>query len=273
MLNFGCNNSNFIKLLSESFYLEPLLKGDLTHQAELLSLRQDMTTLLSFVEENKVVGTQSTGNMPLKMIRQLTSNFVNPPKLEHKIGDRIYKIRSESEVWQLYFLHILAEVGNLLKIAPSKQWRLKPAGRKFLNVPPLNQVLYLLMIWWYRVNWLVAYQIAGIGEKLPNNFEIITLESLTNIPANTRASFEEFADLLIQKTGLRWTASDSTFVRKFLYSSIEKIVIDILATFGMIEQEYLDEPLGKAKIPKLVSFKITSYGVALLKANKMIVID
>jgi hypothetical protein len=80
--------------------------ADLMRQAEQLAVRRDMVTLLRFVQENKVVGTQSTGNMPLKMVRAVTAEFVNPPVLDQTIGDKTYRLRSEEDVWPLYFLHI-----------------------------------------------------------------------------------------------------------------------------------------------------------------------
>lgn len=55
--------------------------------------------------------------MPRKVVREVTSLFDDPSEFDTKIGNRIYKLRSEADVWPLYFLHILAEVGGLVKIA------------------------------------------------------------------------------------------------------------------------------------------------------------
>ena len=74
-------------------------------QAEMAPLRRDMVTLLSFVRDNKVIGTQSTGNMPLKAIREVTAHFVNPPKLDAVIGGRTFSLRSEEDLWPLHLLH------------------------------------------------------------------------------------------------------------------------------------------------------------------------
>ncbi|MEW5939286.1 MAG: plasmid pRiA4b ORF-3 family protein, partial [Chloroflexota bacterium] len=53
---------------------------------ESLAVRRDMVTFLSYLKENRVVGTQSTGNLPLKAIREICAKFVNPPVLDEKIG-------------------------------------------------------------------------------------------------------------------------------------------------------------------------------------------
>jgi hypothetical protein len=81
--------------------------------AEELPLRRDVVTLLSYLRDNKVTGTQSTGNFPLKAVHEICARFVDPPKLEDD-GDYKYRVRSETEVWPLHFRHILAAVGGLI---------------------------------------------------------------------------------------------------------------------------------------------------------------
>ena len=96
-------------------------------EAEAVPLRRDMITLLEYVRDNKVTGTQSTGNMPLKAIREVTARFVDPPVLDyHLSGTILDKLRTEYDVWPLHFLRILADVGGLVRIAPGRKWRLMP---------------------------------------------------------------------------------------------------------------------------------------------------
>jgi hypothetical protein len=209
---------------------------EMVRQAQALPLRRDMVTLLTFVRDNKVVGTQSTGNMPLKMVRKVTAHFVEPPQLDTTIGDHTYRLRTEADLWPLYFLHILAEVS------------------------------FLLTVWWYEVNWLVAYPFAGMGDALPPSFNLATLDRLCSLPIETSISFEEFADRLIEETGLTWTAPDSSAATMLLRSSIARMVIHILANFGAVKREYREEPLGKGTISRLVAFEITPFGKALLDA-------
>lgn len=57
------------------------IKSDQVARAEALPLRRDMVTLLTCVRDNRVVGTQSTGNPPLKAVREVTARFVHPPQL------------------------------------------------------------------------------------------------------------------------------------------------------------------------------------------------
>jgi hypothetical protein len=247
-------------------WLRQYHNAEMVRQAEVLSLRRDMVTLLTFVRDNKVIGTQSTGNMPLKAVREVTARFVKPPELETTIGERTFRLRSEADLWPLYFLHILAEVGGLLAIAPARRWRLTPIGKEFLGADTLLQVSFLLTVWWYEVNWLVAYPFEGMGDALPPSFNLVTLARLRSLPIGTRISFEEFADGLIQKTGLTWTAPDSSVATRLLRASIERMIIYVLAAFGAVECGHREEPLGKGTISRLVAFEITRFGKALLDA-------
>lgn len=235
-------------------------------QAEALALRRDMVTLLEFVRDNRVIGTQSTGNMPLKAVREVTARFVNPPRLESIIGDHVYPFRSEEEIGSLYFLHILAEVGGWLKIARARRWQLTAQGKEFLKAAPKLQVVWMLTVWWYRVNWLVAYPFEGMGDDLPPTFHLSVLASLQALPVGTWHSFIKFADHVISRTGLTWTALESSSATMLLGGSIQRMVVDILASFDALKRRYRKKPLGRGTISELDAFKITPFGAALLDA-------
>ena len=79
-------------------------------QAESLALRWDMVTFLNYLNNKRTIGIQSTGNLPLKAVREICAQFVTPPLFDEKIGDRVYKLRSEDDVWQLFYLHMLADM-------------------------------------------------------------------------------------------------------------------------------------------------------------------
>jgi len=242
----------------------------MAREAESLSLRRDMVTFLTFVRDTRVVGTQATGNMPLKAVRELTSRFVNPPRLEDTVGDHTYQIRSETDVWALYFLHILADVGDLLDAVRLRRWRLTSQGERFLELDPRLHVAFLLAVWWYRVNWIVAFPYMGIGDALPPRFSRRVLAYLRSLPVQTLLPFGESADRLVADTGLTWTAPDTSFAASSLRAAVQRMVIDILDDFGALTCKYRKETLGKRKLPKLVAFKITPWGMALLDALALV---
>ncbi|MGD2177696.1 MAG: hypothetical protein PVG71_07725 [Anaerolineae bacterium] len=83
---------------------------------------------------------------------QSTADFVNPPVLDETIGDRIYRLRTEYDIWPLYLLHVLAEVGGLLEGREARRWRLTASGSQFLTSPPPVQTWSMLTCWWEGVN-------------------------------------------------------------------------------------------------------------------------
>jgi hypothetical protein len=232
-------------------------------EAQELPMRQDMVTLLLYVRDHKVTGTKSTGNMPLKAIREVTAQFVDPPILDHTSGNRVYKLRTEDDVWSLQFLHILASVGGLLVTEPGRRWRLTSSAAKYLEADPLLQLSLLLSVWWFRVNWLVAFPVGGIGEYLPSSFSQVTLSRLRAIRTGTEVSFDEFADALIEKTGLTWTAPDMSYARMSLHSTVRRTVIAVLQDFGAVTCTFRENPLVHT-LKDLDKFEITPLGTALL---------
>jgi len=240
--------------------------ADLFTRAEALPVRRDMVTLLTYVRDNRVTGTQSTGNLPLKAVRAVTARFVHPPKLESTVGDHTYRLRSEADVWPLYFLHALADVGGLVDWGPARRWRLTPDGALFLGASPPIQVWILFAFWWERINWLIAYPPEGMGEDLPPRFRRITRTHLLSLPVDKRVLFEPFADELIQETGLKWTAPDMSSAKMLLQGAIRRMVVKILADFEVVEPEYQARPLGKGTVRELVAFRITPFGRGLLES-------
>jgi hypothetical protein len=244
--------------------------ASLMRQAEVAPIRQNMMVLLAFIRDNKVIGTQSTGNMPLKVVREVTARFVNPPQLDTKIGDQTFQLRSEEEVWPLYFLHILADVGGLIKTGRARRWQITAQAKRLLATPAPVQTAFLLGVWWHKVNWLVAYPYAGMGDHLPYFFAKATLASLRTLPTGTNVSFSDYAAKLISLGGLTWTAQDSHFADSALRASVERMVVDILADFGALKCRYRKEPLGKGTITKLAAIQATPWGKALLDAVAII---
>ncbi len=233
-------------------------------QAGTVPLRHDMLALLIYVRDNKVIGTASTGNMPLKAVREFAPLLSKTPKLDEAIGEHVYRLRSEEHVWPIYFLHILAEVGGLIGTGQSKRWKLTAQGESFLRSEPAIQLVILLGVWWHRVNWLVAFPFLGMGDELPHGFSSAALYYLQSLPTAQHVSFGKYADRLIDSTGLVWGAPESYLAVEFLHDSIERMVIDVLAKFEALEPEYKSERLGTGRINRISTFQITPLGRALL---------
>jgi hypothetical protein len=185
--------------------------------------------------------------------------------LEQKIGNRTRKIRSTSDVWPIYFLHVLFQTGGLITGGPGQRINLTPKGLRFLAAEPAVQVWFLLESWWFHTNWLIAFPFSGMGSRLPYDFQYITLEHLLTLPLETPVPYQQFANRLIEGSGLEWTAPDMTHAHSILSGAIKRMVINILEDFGVLKRESTDEWIGQDRISDLQSFSLTRLGDGLLK--------
>lgn len=232
---------------------------------ESLAVRRDMVTFLSYLNENRVVGTQSTGNLPLKAVREICAQFVNPPALEEKVGKKVYKIRSEDDVWSLYYLYTLASMGGFVMGGQARTWKLTSEGDDFLNAPAPIQLGFMFALWWYRTDWRIAFPVSGLERGLPGGFNTITLKRLLELPIGKSISYEPFADQLIKETRFTWSSPDQTFVNSTLRSAIGRMVIYPLANFGILEYEYREKTSDGYKSKYLAEIRLTPLGKGLLE--------
>ena len=121
--------------------------------------------------------------------------------MESKIGERVHRIHSEYDVWPVYFIHSLLEVGGLLEGGAGRRLRLTVRGEQFLASEPPIQAWFLLETWWHHTNWLIAYLFGGRGELLPYELTLTTLGHLIELPVEKSIPFEDFTDRLIRQIG------------------------------------------------------------------------
>lgn len=234
--------------------------------AEELPLRRDMIALLTYLRDNKVTGTQSTGNLPLKAVHEICARFVNPPKLEEAIGEHIHRVRSEAEVWPLYFRHVLASVGGLVTGGLGRRWKLTPLGERFLAASASQQVWHLLATWWMQTNWAIASPYDFEDGYMPAGFSRLALKHMLDLPLAEPASFEPFADRMIEESRMVWPIQDQDRARRILRSIIERMVINPLVDFGILQTEYEPHKTLGAEFRELSTSRITPFGRGLLKA-------
>ncbi len=233
--------------------------------AESLAERRDMVTFLTYLKDSRPVGTQSTGNLPLKAVREICAKFVNPLVLDEKIGDKVYKLRSEDNVWPLYYLHTLASMGGFVAGGQARAWKLTSEGDAFLSAHAPIQIGLMLALWWHRTDWRVAFPVSGLDRGLPSDFNKITLKRLLELPTGKSTSYKSFADQLIKETRFTWPSLDQTFVNDTMRSAIERMVISPLVQFGVMESEYGMEDIGGSKFSKLSKIRLTPFGKGLLE--------
>lgn len=234
--------------------------------AEELPLRRDVVALLTYLRDHKVTGTQSTGNLPLKAVREICARFADPPQLDETIGEHVYRVRSETEVWPLHFRHILAAVGGLVTGGPGQRWRLTPLGERFLAAPAPLQVWLLLATWWTQTNWAIAAPYSFEDGYMPPEFTRLALKHLLAIPSGESASFEQFADRVIEDSKMVWAIQDQDSARRILRSIIERTVINPLVDFEILQTGYEPHKTLGADFPQLSTLQITPFGKGLVEA-------
>jgi pRiA4b ORF-3-like protein len=234
--------------------------------AEYLPLRRDMLALLAYLCDEPITGTQATGNLPLKAVRAICAQFVEPPKLEDTIGDKVYPVRNETEVWPLYFRHVLAAVAGLVTGGPARRWRLTERGEQFLAAPAASQVWLVFTTWWTRVNWVMAFPWAYGDGQLPYGFTALVLQRLLALPASDRVLFEPFADQLIQAAPLVWPIENQDTARDILRGLVRTVVIGPLCDFGVLAAERVPNPVLGPGYQKLAAFRLTPFGKGILAA-------
>jgi hypothetical protein len=228
---------------------------------ENLSLRKDAMAMLAYLRDNKVVGTQATGNFPLKAIKEIVAQFVVPPRVDEEIGGQIFRIRSESDIWPLIFLHTISFFGEMIDGGPSRRWKLTWQGDLFLSLPAPVQVMVLLLAWWNIVDWLIAFPYEGIGSELPQGFQAASLKELLALKIGESVDFEVFADRLIQVGKLTWHSAIQDRTQISLRAAVRRMVIDPMQVFGVVEVDYSIND----RMKKLNSFRLTSQGRGMLE--------
>jgi len=242
------------------------LPDDQRAEAENLPLRRDIITLITYLQDNKVTGTQSTGNLPLKAVNEICARFTNPPKLEEVVGEHIFRIRSESEVWPLYFRHALAYVGGLITGGLGRRWKMTPLGEQFLAAPAPLQVWLLFATWWTQTNWAIASPYNFEDGYMPAGFSKLTLKHLLDLPIGNLVYFEPFADRIIEDARLVWLIQNQDNAYRILRGIIERIVVNPMVDFGILQAEYEPHKTLGARFRELSSFRITLFGRGLLEA-------
>jgi hypothetical protein len=245
----------------------PALDEEQRQAVEALPLRRDVLTLLNYLRTNRVTGTQSSGNLTLKAIRAVCAQFVVPPELETSIGKHVFHVRSESEVWPLYFVHVLASVGGLVMGGPGRRWLVTPLGEKFLEVPAELQVWLLFITWWKKVNWGIAWSSLP-DEFPPAHLRKIILECLLSLPVGQSLPHNHFADRVLEASRLIWPHGNGSHESSILHGLIESTVAEPLDRLGVLALEYGPHPTWGERFHELHSLTLTALGKSLLGCMK-----
>ena len=233
-----------------------------------LALRRDVQTMLEYLRDHRVTGTSSTGNLPLKAVSEIAAGFVEPPKLEQRIGSYVHRFRSEEEVRPVFFAHLLAQGAGLLNGRAGRLWRLTEEGETFLTESTFCQVLTLLAAWWHRVNWQALLHYRLLAEEQAADLPGVVRSLIEPLPVGQTVDFEEFIDRLIEKAGWEWEKPEPYDIRGTIAAAMKNMLVGPLAAFGILSTPSTKSIEGLEEWSKPVSFSLTEFGQTLFQALK-----
>lgn len=239
-----------------------------TKAAQSAWLVKDAIILLNYLRETKVTGTQSTGNLPRRAVKDLKEQICNPYyEKDPPAGENLGNAYNEESVWAVFFTHLLADSAGLVEGGPGRKWRLTSQGDEFLRLDPLSQFSRLLTGWWFKMDWLTACPYDIFEDGLPAHFQAVLLSQLKDTPVGRPTEFEAFCDRLIEGVGWYWEKPESgaDHVHQILMNAIQSIAIRPLEGFGILATH--TEPIPELRgFSKLVSFTTTPFGGMVLDA-------
>lgn len=241
------------------------LDDSMNFAAHAINLRRDMVVMLNYLSQNKVRGTQSTGNLPLKQAQEISAQFVHPPAWKISFGDYVSHVRSSADIWEIYFLLVLAEVGELVSGGTGRRIRVLDGGNVFLAAPPALQIWYMLAVWWTRVNWMIGYPYEISINQIDFEFVSYVGVKLFELPIDQEIPVEAFADRLVegdQFSRNREFQEQSLDVRRRL---VRLCVIQPLIDLGILLPKYRSDRNCSLGFKELEAFKISSFGKHFLE--------
>ncbi len=263
------SNAGFEQFMADKFS-DPLRWAILNNKetqfaASAVPIRRDVNAFLTYMTENKVIGTKALGNLPRKAIEEIAAQFVKPVALEVEIGTFVSRFNTEDDVWPIYFVHVLVDAAGLIKGGLGKRWQVTSAGENFLSLPPALQVWQLFATWWYKADWTVAVSFSFDLGSYQQIFAHYLAAALLALPSGESQLFDPFVDKLLKDGGRVMPAKSDEYALANLRRRMQYVAFDPLVDFGVIFAQYEKFEFELLTSGKLKSFSPTELGHKLLK--------
>lgn len=126
-------------------------------EAEANPFYRDFLTFLEYIKIHspKLTGT---GNLNLKSLAEINERLIRKKAWEEKLGEHIYRIRSEYEMPYIKILDVLAPIVGLCRRKRKKMMLVKSAEKKFSSLPHGVRFNILWKVYLLDLNWAyIAY--------------------------------------------------------------------------------------------------------------------
>ena len=245
-------------------WLKTLQKRDL-EKIKNLPLVRDVNNLLIYLQDNKVTGTSSTGNLSQKAVREFSALMTNPPTLKIEIGDYTQELKNEADVWPVYFIHLMVYWAELIDGGKGKVWQLTSKGKIFLESTPVEQLHKLFCGWWFQGDWLkIKFRYSRI-DYLPPMFPKIIHYLLTSSLSSKSVGSCEFCEQVMEVLGIVKEIIKKDYELKIICDEIEEIIIRPLEALGFIEGNHTESARFGEIYRELVDFQLSDFGREALR--------
>jgi hypothetical protein len=227
-----------------------------------VSILRDVVSLLIYLRGHKTKGTLSTGNFPQRAVREIAGLFVNPPVLKHEYEGTTLEFKNEGDVWQVYYVHLLAYWVGLIDGAKGQVWGLTPKGEEFLQLSGVEQYYVMLTGWWFYGDWS-DYPISPQYEKgVEYCFLNVIFDTLTECQPGNPVKFSAFIDRIIELSGYRPLQHDSEHYYQ-LCATIILAIIKSLEDFSVLSTQNAKNP--GHYVSELLTIELTEIGNKILR--------
>ncbi|MBE0447209.1 MAG: plasmid pRiA4b ORF-3 family protein [Actinobacteria bacterium] len=209
------------------------------------TLRIDMLALLNYIGDRELKLTQA-GNLMLKDVRAINELFVEPKKLDYELGGCINKLRTEEEVYRVWFLRILSQKGSLTKIQRNKISLTKTA-KEFLKKDPHDQLLQLFTAWLTKDHWGRWLYWPEVVEPIMHKAYDVAYY-LSKIPVGVSVEYDIFEQGLLNTLRLGFATDDPERAKQFSYIAIAQAILEPLELFGVVSLERGKDKYGHSKV-------------------------
>jgi hypothetical protein len=200
--------------------------------------------------------------LPRKAVVDITARLAKPFP-----SNAEYPIKTEDDVWPVYFAHMLANGAALINGGPGHLWRITRAGEIFLETPAVGQIWVLFITWWYRINWLAACHADISGDFYYEQFRNAVSSSLKKTHFGQVMPFEGFANNLVEESSWTWEDGKTEDKMRQTLAAIDDMVVEPLENLGILKAVRVDDPNFRSiGYRKIQSIALTEFGETLIQA-------
>jgi len=232
-----------------------------------LPLRRDVVSLVTYIKEHKIKGTNSTGNFPRNAVQDIASLLAVPPVLKHEFRDLTIEFRYERDVRPVYTVHLLAYLAGLIEGSKGHSWSLTSEGKNFLISSSSEHFFILFITWWFKGDWSdfpVSFQIK-------DGFEIQFLDvvhsTLMELSPRESTDYSTFVLRMMELTGLKFSTHDFDSGLSRLKSDFEFAIVEPLESFAVLTTERKKNH-DMFDYAELSTISLTEIGCKILKSLK-----